>query len=58
MISGNQNWLQALGQPAKQPMYVLTIPQYGIILASFSASLLQVQGGYGVGLYGIAPYGT
>ncbi len=58
MISGNQTWTQALGQSPKQPLYVLTIPQYGIILASFSASLLTTPGGYGVGLYGVTAYGT
>jgi hypothetical protein len=59
MIQGNQTWSQALAQPQKQPLYILEIPQYGILLASFASSLLApVAGGYGVSLYGIAPYGT
>lgn len=58
MIQGNQNWQNALAQPQKQPLYILSIPAYGIMLASFPESILGPQGGYGVSLYGIAGYGT
>lgn len=58
MIQGNQTWQNALNQPQKQPLYVLTIPAYGIILASFTESLLLPPGGYGVTLYGVGGYGT
>jgi hypothetical protein len=58
MINGNQTWSAALAQPQKQALYIFQIPQFGIIISSFDASLIQAQGGYGVGLYGIQPYGT
>ena len=59
MIQGNQTWQIALGQLQKQPLYILQIPDFGVILASFSISATQVGvSGYGSGLYGIAPYGT
>jgi hypothetical protein len=59
MIQGNTTWQVALAQLQKQPLYVLQIPAFGVILASFSASATGVGlTGYGVGLYGVAPYGT
>lgn len=59
MIQGNQAWQQALSQLQKQPLYVLEIPEFAVMIASFSATALGVNvGGYGVGLYGIAGYGT
>ena len=58
MIQGNLTWQTALAQLQKQPLYVLQIPDLGVILASFSANATSVTlTGYGAGLYGIAPYG-
>jgi hypothetical protein len=60
MISGNQTWQTGLNAPQKQPLYVLQIPQFGIVLASFT--LLQIQplsqSGYGVMAWGIGGWGT
>lgn len=59
MIQGNQTWQMALAQLQKQPLYVLQIPDFGVILASFSTSAVGVGvAGYGVGGYGVAGYGT
>lgn len=60
MIQGNQTWTAVLNQQQKQPLYIFEIPQFGIVLSSFSASLLLSSGtgGYGVTLYGIGGYGT
>lgn len=59
MIQGNIAWQQALAQLQKQPLYVLQIPDFGVILAGFSVAATGVGiSGYGVGEYGIAPYGT
>ncbi|MGH9356210.1 MAG: hypothetical protein ACRD10_08785 [Terriglobia bacterium] len=59
MIQGNQTWQNALAQLQKQPLYVLEIPDFGIVIASFSAAALAVSvGGYGVSVYGINGYGT
>lgn len=59
MIQGNQTWQMALAQLQKQPLYVLQIPDFGVILASFSTSAVGVAvAGYGVGGYGVAGYGT
>ena len=60
MISGNQNWTAALGQGQKQALYLFTIPAFGVVLSSFSPSLITGTGvgGYGVTLYGIGGYGT
>jgi hypothetical protein len=59
MISGNTSWQVALAQLQKQPLYVLQIPDFGVILTSFSLSATGVGiSGYGNGLYGVAPYGT
>ena len=59
MISGNTTWQLALAQLQKQPLYILQIPDFGVILASFSVAATGVGiSGYGVGLYGVTPYGT
>jgi hypothetical protein len=59
MIQGNQTWQMALAQLQKQPLYVLQIPDFGVVLASFSTAATGVGiGGYGVGAYGVALYGT
>jgi len=59
MIQGNQTWQMALAQLQKQPLYVLQIPDFGVILTTFSmAANGVVLNGYGVASYGIAPYGT
>jgi hypothetical protein len=60
MISGNQTWTAALGQPQKQALYIFTIPAFGIILSSFPPSLVQTAGpgGYGVTTNGVGSYGT
>ncbi|MGH9397163.1 MAG: hypothetical protein ACRD18_09985 [Terriglobia bacterium] len=59
MIQGNQTWQNALSQLQKQPLYVLEIPGFGVIIASFDSTLLSVGiGGYGVTLCGIGGYGT
>jgi hypothetical protein len=60
MIQGNQTWTQALGQPAKQPLYCLVIPAFGMYLTSFLPSLLAQSGagGWGVTLWGVGGWGT
>jgi hypothetical protein len=60
MIQGNQNWQAALGQAQKQALYIFMIPALGIIISSFSPSLIQASGsgGNGVTLYGVGGYGT
>lgn len=59
MIIGNQTWQTALAVLQKQPLYVLEIPEYGVVIASFSSEQLNVGvGGYGVTLYGIVAYGA
>lgn len=59
MIQGNQNWQAALASLQKQPLYVLEIPAFGVVISSFDLSLLSVGiGGYGVTLYGVGEYGT
>lgn len=58
LIQGNQTWQTALAQLQKQPLYVLQICDFGVILTSFSAVATGVTlTGYGVGQYGVAPYG-
>ena len=44
----------------KQALYVLQIPQYGIVLATFTPTEIQAlaQSGWGVGFWGIAGWGT
>jgi len=59
MIQGNQTWQNALAQQAKQPLYTFEIPDFGIVIASFSASADNVTlGGYGITVYGVGGYGT
>ena len=60
MISGNQTWQSGLNAQAKQPLYVLQIPQFGIVLASFTQSQIQslIQSGYGVMTWGLGGWGT
>jgi hypothetical protein len=59
MIEANQNWLNAIAQQVKQPLYVFEIPDLGIIIASFSAESARVNlGGYGVTAYGAGGYGN
>jgi hypothetical protein len=59
MIQGNTTWQVALAQRQKQPLYILQIPDFGVILATFSIGTTGVGvSGYGVGVYGAAPYGT
>lgn len=59
MIVGNQTWQAALTQQAKQPLYTFEIPDFGIIVATFSAAAANVTvGGYGVVLYGVGGYGN
>jgi len=60
MIQGNQTWQSGLTSPQKQPLYVLQIPQFGIVLASFTQSQVQslTQTGYGVMTWGIGGWGT
>ncbi len=58
MIQGNQNWLNALAQPQKQPLYVLEVPDFGLVLASFTVTANVTLGGYGTTTYGVGGYGT
>ncbi len=59
MISGNQTWQNALLQQQKQPLFTFEIPDFGIVVASFTTTVAAVtQGGYGIVLYGIGGYGT
>ena len=58
MIQGNQVWRNALTQLAKQPLYVLEIPDFAITVTSFTLAQGNVAtGGYGVYGYGLAGYG-
>ncbi len=59
MIQGNQTWQNALLQQQKQPLFVFEITDFGVVLASFSATLAGVTlGGYGITVYGVGGYGT
>ncbi len=59
MIQGNQTWQNALLQQAKQPLYTFEVPDFGIIVASFTTTAAAVTlGGYGITLYGVGGYGT
>jgi len=60
MIVGNQTWQTGVSAQAKQPLYILQIPQFGIVLASFTQSQIQslTQSGYGVMTWGVAGWGT
>jgi hypothetical protein len=59
MIQGNQTWQSGLTSPQKQPLYVLQIPQFGIVLASFTQAQIQslAQCGYGAMTWGIGGWG-
>jgi hypothetical protein len=58
MIVGNQTWTGALTQLTKQPLYTFEIPDFGIIVASFTVGAASVTvGGYGISLYGLGGYG-
>ena len=59
MIIGNQNWQNALSLSTKQPLYVFEIPCFGIMLASFVPTQVNVTlGGYGITWYGVDGYGS
>lgn len=58
MINGNQTWQAGLTAQQKQALYVFIIPQFGIVLASFSQSQIQPPGGWGVMLWGAGGWGT
>lgn len=59
MISGNQTWQNALLQQQKQPLYIFEVPDFGLVVASFTAAVAQVTlGGYGITVYGVGGYGT
>ena len=60
MILGNQTWQSGLTSPQKQPLYILQIPQFGIVLATFTESQIQstAQTGYGAMPWGIGGWGT
>ena len=59
MIQGNQAWQNALAQQVKQPLYILEISDFGIIIATFSTAGGNVQlGGYGVARHGTNGYGA
>jgi hypothetical protein len=60
MISANQTWQSGLYAQAKQPLYILQISQFGIVLASFTQSQIQslTQTGYGVMTWGVNGWGT
>jgi len=60
VIIGNQTWQAGLYAQAKQPLYILQIPQFGIVLASFTQSTIQslTQTGFGAMTWGIGGWGT
>ena len=60
MILGNQTWQTGLNAQAKLPLYVLQIPQFGIVISSFTAAQIQSlsHSGYGVMTWGIGGWGT
>jgi hypothetical protein len=60
MINGNQTWQQGLNMLPKQALYVLQIPQFGIVLASFTPAQIQslAQSGWGVVGWGVNGWGT
>jgi len=59
MIQANQTWVNALGQQAKRPLYVLQIPAFGICLASFStAPAKPIIPAPGAGGWGVYAWGT
>ena len=60
MIQGNQTWQSWLNAQTKQAFYIVEIPAFGVWLSSFTEDKIQATSatGYGVGLLGIAGYGT
>jgi hypothetical protein len=60
MIQGNQTWQAGLNSLQKQALYVLQIPQFGIILATFTPAQIQslAQSGWGLERWGISGWGT
>jgi hypothetical protein len=60
MIQGNQTWQAGLNVLQKQPLYILQIPQFGIVLASFTQSQIQSLAtcGYGAMTWGVGGWGT
>ena len=60
MINGNQTWQSGLNTLQKQPLYILQIPQFGIVIASFTQSQIQAlsQSGYGAMVWGVNGWGT
>jgi hypothetical protein len=58
MIYGNQTWQAGLASLQKQALYVLTIPRFGVVLATFTQSQIQPPGGWGVILWGAGGWGT
>jgi hypothetical protein len=60
MILGNQTWQQGLNSLQKQALYVFEIPQFGIVLASFTPAQIQslAQSGWGVTQWGVSGWGT
>jgi hypothetical protein len=60
MIQGNQTWQQGLIMLSKQALYVFQIPQFGIVLASFTPAQVQslAQSGWGVAGWGVSAWGT
>jgi hypothetical protein len=60
MINANQIWQSGLNASPKQPLYILQIPQFGIVLSTFSLSQIQslAKSGYGVMTWGIGGWGT
>jgi len=60
MIQGNQTWQAGLSAPQKQPLYILQIPQFGIVLASFTQTQIQsmTKSGYGAMTWGVGGWGT
>jgi hypothetical protein len=60
MILGNQTWQQGLNSFQKQALYVFEIPQFGIVLASFTPAQIQslAQSGWGVTQWGVSGWGT
>jgi hypothetical protein len=50
MIQGNTTWSQALAQLQKQPLYQLYLPEFGMLLASYSPVATGVTG-YSLGAW-------
>ncbi len=58
MIFGNQTWQAGLNAQQKQALYVLTIPQFGIVLSSFTQAQIQPVQGWGVAAWGVTGWGN